>query len=514
MNRLTSCVSVAWLALTISSLAAEPGRKFPVPEAAAQQAAVAQVAEVYKPDYELAKSPAQKIELAKKLLLEATATKDDLVARFVLFRVARDIAAQQGDLTTAFDAIERIDVEYDSNVLPQKMAAAATAAKALNTEKEKREVAALLYPLVDEARMADRYEPAKALAELALNCAKEGRDPELARHLAAKATEIEEAAAEFPTIQAAEKVLLDKPSDPEANAAVGKFACFWKGDWERGVPMLALGNDGLSNAAALLELAERPDPLKVGDAWWKVAEAVEGSRRSRVQTHAAEFYRQALPALSGLTKTRVDRLLASLPATTNYSPTPAGARDRTPSIEGIWRESANVVYSISQTGNRFQGTTIYRHPTAGQIRAVVEGNIALDGKITASLRHVQAPRDWQSQKRSAALSADGKTIQGRAILESGKSEAFEWKLQDTEAAFIGMKRKSLNFSKRVFQIASGGVVIGAVSETQSWKMVGQQLVISWGPGDTETLTLSADQKTARAVVVFKNGKKETTAWQK
>jgi hypothetical protein len=38
-------------------------------------------------------------------------------------------------------------------------------------------------------------------------------------------------------------IMEDNPAEPGANLAAGRFLCFHKDDWERGVPMLALGSE-------------------------------------------------------------------------------------------------------------------------------------------------------------------------------------------------------------------------------------------------------------------------------
>jgi hypothetical protein len=298
---LSSCISV---------FAQQPKAKLPVEEE--QKAALVVIGDVYKSDYEKAKTAAQKVELAKKLLNEGAATKDDPISRFVLFRVARDIAAKQGDLTTAFDAIGRIETEYEVDALPMKIEAATLVVKALKTPKDHQACAASLGTLIGEAIALDRYDHAKSLVALALGCAREGREADQIKLLVAKTKEIEELAAEFDKMKDAKALLDSKPTDPAANLAVGKFLCLVKGDWKRGVTMLALGDNDELKAAALLELEAQPDSLKLGDAWWKIAEGLEGSAKSRAQTHAGEWYRKALPGLSGLTKARVERLIAQV----------------------------------------------------------------------------------------------------------------------------------------------------------------------------------------------------------
>ena len=100
-----------------------------------------------------------------------------------------------------------------------------------------------------------------------------------------------------------------------------------------------------------------------------------------------------------------------------------------PSIEGNWLEAPSVVFRITQKGKRFTATTTYKHPTAGTIRAVVEGEISADGRIVANLRHVESPKDWKSQKREAVYSKDPDVIKGRATFEGGGGHDFVWTRQ-------------------------------------------------------------------------------------
>jgi hypothetical protein len=103
--------------------------------------------------------------------------------------------------------------------------------------------------------------------------------------------------------------------------------------------------------------------------------------------------------------------------------------EKVPSIQGTWMESPGILFRIEQKGKRFTATTSYKHPTAGRIRAVVEGEISPDGKIFASLRHTEAPKDWQSQRREATYSKDPDVIKGTAILDGGDRVEFVWTRQ-------------------------------------------------------------------------------------
>ena len=55
-------------------------------------------------------------------------------------------------------------------------------------------------------------------------------------------------------------VLENDPTNPAANLAAGRHLCLVQGDWDRGLPMLALGSDAELKAAATKDLAGAARP--------------------------------------------------------------------------------------------------------------------------------------------------------------------------------------------------------------------------------------------------------------
>jgi hypothetical protein len=47
--------------------------------------------------------------------------------------------------------------------------------------------------------------------------------------------EIAEKHKEYQAVKSAENTLAEKPDDPAANLAMGKYLCFSKGEWEWGI---------------------------------------------------------------------------------------------------------------------------------------------------------------------------------------------------------------------------------------------------------------------------------------
>jgi hypothetical protein len=317
--------------------------KEPIPDEAAQKVASELIAEVYKSDLDAAKTVEQKVELASKILRDGIATTDDPTARYVMLRIARDIAVEQGDLVTALDAIEWIVQGFEADKFELQLDAATAVAKVLRLPADQSSFAFLLIPVMDTAIDADRYEHAKSLGALALSSARRARDRDRIEEIVTKTKEIDEIASEAVKVQAALDMLAASPSDPEANFAVGKFLCVVKGDWRRGVAMLALGSNEKYRSAARLELEGAPDALALGDAWWEIADELEGSAKSRTQAHAGQWYRKALPTLSGLTKVRVEKAIASLPPEAQWIDLLAMVDVSRDAVRGKWTQTRSAV---------------------------------------------------------------------------------------------------------------------------------------------------------------------------
>jgi formylglycine-generating enzyme required for sulfatase activity len=111
--------------------------------------------------------------------------------------------------------------------------------------------------------------------------------------------------------------LASKPNDPAANLAVGQFDCFVKAEWDRGLPLLALGSDAELRALAEKELAGVSDAgaqVELGDGWWALSETEAGLARDHLREHAAKWYERAQPSLEGLAKAKVEKRLKEVEA--------------------------------------------------------------------------------------------------------------------------------------------------------------------------------------------------------
>jgi hypothetical protein len=275
--------------------------KLAVPEQAAQAAATKTIQNIYRDDIKRAVTNVQKIELAKKLRTDGVGTADDPVGRFVLLKMARDLAVAGGDLDIAGEVLDDVADRYEVDRLETKTDLLISASK---SPQHPDDCSARLNALADDAVAADRYD----LAKRALAAALTFKDPALHKQTLIHHKEITETEVEFHRLKPTLDALKADPDDPAANLAVGKFDCLVKGNFEVGLPLLAKGSDKALAELAKLDLGRSFDSgerIKVADGWWDT-----GKRAARMRAKA--IYESELSRLNGISRARIEKRLQEL----------------------------------------------------------------------------------------------------------------------------------------------------------------------------------------------------------
>jgi hypothetical protein len=290
-------------------------RRAPVPDDDAQAKAEKEIKETFKQDWARTKT-SDKMALAAKLLDSGVQTRDNRAACFLLLREARDLAAQVGDVPTAMKAVDETAVRFEIDAPEAKLAALNKAVELMKPTAGATAKAVVegALDLLDGALARDQFETALRLTALAEAAARKINGGQaLLTYAQARGKEVLALHKEYEAAQAALNVLKEKPGDAEANRVAGHYACFRKGDWGRGLPRLAWGDDAALQALARKDLA-RPRAaaaqVEVGDGWWELAESQSVPDPALVRRRAAWWYKQALPGLTGLTQARAEKKVA------------------------------------------------------------------------------------------------------------------------------------------------------------------------------------------------------------
>src|SRR5439155_12147143 len=129
---------------------------------------------------------------------------------------------------------------------------------------------------------------------------------------------------------------IDKPGTGDQEA-LGKFYAFAKGDWDRGLPILAACAKPPLNGLAEKDLAGPSDPagqIEVGDGWWDLAEKEKlPLRKSRLQERSRVWYEAAFSAATGLSKSKLEKRLVVLDAAVRGPVNLLGLID--PKVDGV-----------------------------------------------------------------------------------------------------------------------------------------------------------------------------------
>jgi len=295
-------------------VAPQPVKKLPIPTAAEQEKLAKQLNDLYKTSQPAPKDPAK----AQELYDVAARSGSSAAERYMLLMKGAEIAAAAGDLRLSLQGIDTLDTNYDIDALEAKQ-------KLLDKfiAAGKPDQVAIVIPtaeqLVDQAVAADRYDIAVVLATSASKAVAKSKiatRKEVEERLARRRHDIHLLEPIHAAAKKAQETMEKTPADPEANLTVGRWLCFYKGDWTPGLPMLARGSDEKLKALAEQESKSPTDAdqqVQIADAWWDLAQKEAGITRDTLRLHAGNIYQGAMPSLgSALKKAAIEKRLAEI----------------------------------------------------------------------------------------------------------------------------------------------------------------------------------------------------------
>jgi hypothetical protein len=289
-----------------------PATRSPIPDAAAQREANRIVDQVYKETIAAARSPEQKRQLGQRFYKLAMETTSDLPGKYVLLIRARDLASDAGDVDTTLGSIAETEKSFAVEAGAADMEVVARLQKNLRGPEPHRALARYLIGAANDALVADRFEAAKRLADLAVADALRSNDTNLQKLANARTKEIREIELAYTQAKPALAAIAKGSTDDADSLIAGRYKCLYKGDWTTGLPLLATSNDAALKDLATKELtgvAGADQQLSVGDAWWDQSEKLAGVPKNLATVRARYWYEQAEPYLTGLPKAKAQRRL-------------------------------------------------------------------------------------------------------------------------------------------------------------------------------------------------------------
>jgi len=312
---------LAGLAL-VTLLQADDPEKARIPSKEEQARAHSLIVEIFKEDFVNARDAAAKSKLASNLLQQGKESKDEPANRYMLYRAARDLAAQAGDAPLALAAVEELARSFPVPVLEMRTETLAAVAEHIDSKEAGKALVDLIMPSLTEAADADDYEAALKLGRVALEAAKKSKSLPLVSSVENRIADVRVIQKGFAHLKPYVDRLKTDPSDAEANLELGKYFALLKGKWERALPLLAKGSNEVLKAQAAKDLArptESREQLALADGWWDLAAQEKEPSRLHLQIRARFWYEKAVLGLAGLNRTkalrRADQISARLEGT-------------------------------------------------------------------------------------------------------------------------------------------------------------------------------------------------------
>ena len=301
--------------LFLSARAAGQDAREPVPPAADVKKAEKVIHDFFRTEYQ-AKDPAARSALAEKLIKEAGATRSDAITVYVLLSEACDLAAEAGNVSTAFEAIDKMSARFDVKAADLKAEALVTARKKASSPESLSAIAAAGLALAEEQIRAGNFDGALKAARETEGAARSARDSAAAQNASNLVKDIPGMKRAHEIFAKAEMTLSTNPADPDACLTCGRYLCLVRGDWEAGLPLLAKGSNPALVEAAMKELA-RPETgqgqAELADLWFEVSEKERNAPdKRRWQAHAKAWYERASAGTTGILQLRVQKRLADL----------------------------------------------------------------------------------------------------------------------------------------------------------------------------------------------------------
>lgn len=288
--------------------------RMPIPSEADQQQALKMVQDLYKTEFEQARTAENKRSLSQKMLHEASKLKGP--DRYVLFQSALELAVKVDDQKLAFEAIDRMAEAFEIDPWELKASILSPWTKRAHKQPERKAFAQECLALLQKALADNSFTAAEQLGKLALSEASKAKEKELVGQARSGLKHVQESSKAFSDVAGAMATLKEKPDDPKANLAVGRYRCLMADDWTKGLRNLAKGSDAGLEALAEQELAadvpqsdRLPDAQKLGDAWWDLAQEAEDRERDSMLVRAGYWYQQVGEA-SELLRAKLDKRMA------------------------------------------------------------------------------------------------------------------------------------------------------------------------------------------------------------
>ncbi|HET6882235.1 MAG TPA: hypothetical protein VFI31_18870 [Pirellulales bacterium] len=277
----------------------------------------------------------EKSALAERLWKAIEPFRNDSTAFFVLLTTVRDLAVEGKNSTLAFNAVDELTKHFAVDPLALKVELVERLAKSLQEIAALQALCEAALEIVDDAMAEGKLDAAKRLCTVLPSLVAKSRDTAFRRRVQDRAAEVKRLASQWSELPAATETLERNPDDPHANWLFGKYLATVLEDWNEALPKLSRCDDDSWAVAARQDLSQpggAAEQVDAGDQWWHLALKASSLEKPPLQRRAAEWYRRALPNLSGTAALQIQKRLNGIdldkPSAKRVAANPGGKANR------------------------------------------------------------------------------------------------------------------------------------------------------------------------------------------
>jgi hypothetical protein len=300
------------------------------PEKAKIAAKSKELRQLFKTEY-ATRDATVRAAFAQRLLRDAYDTRDDPVGAYVLATEARDQAMQGGDYETFTEAGRLLAERYGVDTHDEDIVALGKLQSVTGKSAEwYRGLLAEIDGRVDEAHARDDFDRATRYANVAKTIATKAGDAATAQGWATRIKDLATLKTQYGSYKAFKDTLRANPADATASAKWGTYLCLLKGNFADGMPYLIQGDDAVLATLAKREASPKRDAAEtaaIADEWWALGEKSKAFR-AQAWRHAGDLYESALPDMTGLAATKIQKRLEDLASAAAPRAAPVNAAEK------------------------------------------------------------------------------------------------------------------------------------------------------------------------------------------
>lgn len=286
-----------------------------VPSTADTQAASKELKEVFSERYTAAKKPEEKSALAATMIKQAIDEKTPARDRYALFLEAQALAVDAGNVAQAFDTADGIVSYFNVRTSAIQAAVVAKLEPKVRNDADRTLLANVSLQWAGEAFDANQFDDALILVKTAGALAPRTKSGELVKRSAELKRDAQEAKTLYDEYRKALDIIKQDAANGEANLVIGRYLCFVRGTWNKGLKYIARGNDETLKKLATDDLATPTAAEKqvaLAEQWVKMADTVAAPFKQACRGAAHYWYGKSVAGLTGIAKLKAEGELKKL----------------------------------------------------------------------------------------------------------------------------------------------------------------------------------------------------------